>query len=946
MTIWHKRNTNSVRNAWTFAANLAVAALTTSFASAIDTPAISDAIETFASEAIDSSNPLVIIEAEMRSQDFNRRQQAMLRLWGDRATYRTWVEKAVKDTDPEVARRASWVLDRWRRGVLPDTPRDIAQRLEASSGPDTIESLLNVGLFDGALVSIDEAIDGSANPAILDRARSALRRRFPFYVRLAHLQKTIPSLIAIMDRLADDATMTLAYQQLRRAVTNDSNLELPSAAARWSDAQRTKIGVILPMATGQLEQAIKRAEESGDVELIRVCRMLNGNWDAMAREHQAAAKTREPDSLEWYRNWMYALIASSRAGDDAIRAEAIQRLSEPRQDEKDFEAADPVNRVRWQTLTLHGEIDAAIRILQPQQANDAAELLAQASRFADAFDAIEVDWKDIDSQVAVLVEDAIRGERNQLNAATDRGSPELARLLATVRLLVSTGREELAFSALKKVVGHPSLANQEESSTMRIEVIRTVTRINRAAWIGELLIGENESSLSGRTQFFLSMALDADIATVSSMMEALEKIRPGRKFSERVRDTVTILSGDLPPWFDAEQGFVTLFNAIAQRQRVVRGGPAKVYIASDSRLSIDYVRLFELHEQPKLAKQTLLALSEAGEVEATLKLAESELNEGSVAVARELFETVWSTVNIKGQDVSRINQSEGDALVAMKAIYGEATAARRLGDVDGASELDELIQWMSFTPSLALRNSFAEYLVEKGMNEQAEAIYEPLMRLTAFGSDDNVEFYAVARNYDSAVSETKPAKAAAALDLAIAGTIETTVFYPAAYISLPSFVHRRMVRNFIANGDEESARKESNKLLRLDPIDIDFGEKVLESIREAGMVELASEILERIYQAGHQHLKQFPFDVGMANNLSWVLSLSDHRLDEALRYSSRAVFYEPESTIYRDTLAEVLFRLGRNDEAIAIEKACLLDDPSEWHVHEQIKRFQDAGAGD
>ncbi len=78
----------------------------------------------------------------------------------------------------------------------------------------------------------------------------------------------------------------------------------------------------------------------------------------------------------------------------------------------------------------------------------------------------------------------------------------------------------------------------------------------------------------------------------------------------------------------------------------------------------------------------------------------------------------------------------------------------------------------------------------------------------------------------------------------------------------------------------------------------------------------------------------------MLNNLAWVMSLSDYQLDEALQYAQRAVRCEPDSTVYRDTLAEILFRLNRKEEAIAIEQACLLDDPAEWHVHQQIERFR------
>ena len=65
------------------------------------------------------------------------------------------------------------------------------------------------------------------------------------------------------------------------------------------------------------------------------------------------------------------------------------------------------------------------------------------------------------------------------------------------------------------------------------------------------------------------------------------------------------------------------------------------------------------------------------------------------------------------------------------------------------------------------------------------------------------------------------------------------------------------------------------------------------------------------------------------------------RLDEALGLAEQAVYCEPESTTYRDTLAEVLFLLDRKNEALEIETACLLDDPAEWHLHQQIKKYRE-----
>jgi tetratricopeptide (TPR) repeat protein len=880
------------------------------------------------------------LEADLRSTNFDRRQRAMLRLWGGRDEYREWVEAAVDDADPEVARRASWVLNRWRRGLLPDTPRDIADRLEGVSGPDTVENLLNLGLFTGAVVAIDEAIGGATSPAVIDRAKAAVRRRFPFYVRIAAEQNQLPELVAVLDRIADDAPMTLSFQQLNRLVNTVEGNPLPRAAERWTESQRQKIGVILHAASGDLDQAIQSAKMAADPELLRVCRMLAGDWPTLAKEQVDLANAETAGSLEWYRHWMYALIAASRANDDSIREEAIARLSQPRGEGLDTDLSDPINRIRWQALAMHGEIDAAVSILKPLQPNDAAELLAQAGRHIEAFDAIDVDWQDLDAEIAMLTKDAIRAERSEANLISDQGSPELMRLLAAVRLLVSIGRDDLALYALKTVVDSSTQSRQDGVGATRIEAIRTISRINRNDWIIEVLPQSRDITLSGRTQFFVALVFDSEMETVGALIEAFGRLRPGSTYVDRVRDTVAILNGKLPDHFEQSKDLDTLLAAISSSRRVIRRKDGGMMVANVPRVNLDMARIFELHNRPDLSKQVLVTLAANGEPEATLRLATSELNEGSVQNARRSFAQVWEFVNTSGQDTNRLNRADGDALVAMKAIQGEAIAARRLGDSEGAEQLQQLIRLMSCTPSAALRKSFAEHLVEQGMNEQAEEMYRPLLHWVAFGSDEGVEFYSIARDYDSAVSETAPKASAAAIDLAIAGTIETTVFYPAAYVSLPSYVHRRMIRNAVSEKNEQAVRREIDKLLRLDPIDIDFGEKVLESMREAGMKDVALEVLERIYQAGAEHLANFPQDVGMSNNLAWVMALSDFRLEDALLMSKRAVFYEPDSTVYRDTLAEVLYRLGRVDEAIAIEKACLLDQPAEWHVHQQIRRFE------
>jgi hypothetical protein len=59
------------------------------------------------------------------------------------------------------------------------------------------------------------------------------------------------------------------------------------------------------------------------------------------------------------------------------------------------------------------------------------------------------------------------------------------------------------------------------------------------------------------------------------------------------------------------------------------------------------------------------------------------------------------------------------------------------------------------------------------------------------------------------------------------------------------------------------------------------------------------------------------------NGLAWALSRSDRENERALGLVEEALKEEPENPAYMDTKAECLSRLGRHDEAVALEKAAI-----------------------
>ncbi len=892
------------------------------------------------------------VAAELQGGSFESRQQAMWRLWSERDRVRIDVERAARDPDPEVAERARWILDRWRRGLLPETPPEIVERLRAVGRMRAIESLMEAGHFVGALVAIEEALTSPTGAAAIDRARTNLVRRFPFHVRKAHEAGQLHQFGEIVDRLADDPQLAICYQSLlARGDAGPPDSVLPSAAVAWAQRDRDQVEAITLAGLNRLDEALDVADRLGDEDIRRVLLMLMGQWGQIAKEQRDIAVSSPDGSDERVRAWSYALIGASRSGDRTIRSEAIESLSPARDSLADSSDDNESNissasqddelsfaRIRWQVLAMHGEVDRALLWLKPSRPAEAAELLAQATRYTEAFEAIGIDPTDLEESASRLVGEALRSLEKVPVQQNFKPTEALQRLLTAARLATQVGHERLGYELLREVAIGARVRGDSASTLTPIFILQTLLRMNRMSWIESLTVADDDQSLSPALQFYIAKAYQAEPDTAAMLVDAIGRVKPHLSFADRLRAMLHLLDGQLPPGFDASQDYDRLHT---QWSRPTRGTPllGGRGLTSTPKLTLDVARLFEIHGQADIARSIRFTLAERGDVQALLSLADAELNEGSAARAMQWYEHVWSLVDENVGNEDELNPSDEAPLVAMRAVLGQSLASARLGDSEGADRLREQFELMLCSPSPAQRSAIASHLSDIGFLEEAVEVYRQLIPIVAFGSEEGVEFYSIAMQFSRALGDAPSAEIVRVLDLAISGTIETTAFVPAAYLSLPAMVARKAMMVAIDQGDADRIADSIEDVLRLDAVDIDFGEKVLGRMRESGMDDLARQTLERIRVAGRRHLDQFPLDISTCNNLAWILALADHRLDEALELSRRAVTFAPDSTVYRDTLAEVLFRSGRTDEAISIAKACLLDDAGEWHVHQQLQKF-------
>jgi uncharacterized Ntn-hydrolase superfamily protein len=108
-----------------------------------------------------------------------------------------------------------------------------------------------------------------------------------------------------------------------------------------------------------------------------------------------------------------------------------------------------------------------------------------------------------------------------------------------------------------------------------------------------------------------------------------------------------------------------------------------------------------------------------------------------------------------------------------------------------------------------------------------------------------------------------------------------------------------------------------------------------------GNAEAAARERERIGEGLTRALANEDTDAGSLNALAWYCATADLYLEESLQAAKRAVALKPDNSGYIDTLAEVLFRMGRAEEAIeVIDRAIAIAiDPDDDYLRGQKARF-------
>ena len=874
-----------------------------------------------------------------------QRNLAMLELWRRRGSLGEMIQRLSIHEDAEVRARARWILKQWAKGALPETPEDMERLLDRVPGESSLKALLKIGDFTSIIVALGESADTLEGRSSRDDLATEIYRNFPTYAFVAYEQDAISELIEILDLVANTVELAICRYELKVQFGQQVSLEelLPRSAENWTPLLKLQAECVLLYLNGDVTKAVDLARLSVDSELLNRVLMVSDDWETLAKETAIKARQSSLGMLEKSKLWVLVLAASQRSltGRESprsqwdLRQEAIGSLQMEVNDgsiEGKLAAA-----MRWKALASHGEIDKALDIASELNLSDAAGLCKDASRIDKAFEILGTPLEEVDLNLDIWISEAIEQQRS--SNLRDL-SPKIREILTLMQCFISIGRDELAYEIADRL---SSCGEKVGPIDIREFVISTLAMTKRIDWMVKLAVPQGGAAITQQTYNTISRSLtDCDLSTLKTTVDALADARPSETLQDIFDDAVNLFLDAQQPLDDIEPRvnrslqslFTFLFSDTPARKLADRVGGDR-----STQVNLNFVKLFKRHGQMRYAETCLLELIRQGDLDAKLVMAEYQLQAGRSAAAERLFNEL-ATISFNQDAKQQRFAPPSNSHISVRARIGLWRLAKLAQDSATADFLLKGIRYSLCTPNLVEKNNLAEYLSEQSEDTLALEVFEDLLPVVAMGQRGQLTLYDVARRYSPLIKDRQPKIASRWFDLALNQTLWNVDFRSGAYVTLPMFVHRWGLESEIRSGDVEAVRLRLDQMLALDSMDVDFAERLLPKMREKGMLEDADRVLNHIIDQGLEHASQFPFDAMTCNNVAWIAAVNQSRLSDALLLSKIAVRAEPESAIYRDTLAEVLFQLKRPEEALQIEKGCLLDDPTQWHLHEQREKYQ------
>jgi hypothetical protein len=821
---------------------------------------------------------------DLGDRSFQVREKAAKFLWQAGEAAELPLHRAAQSGDPEVARRATSILERFDRGELPNVPPDVVDLLKQYPDAATqaarisvLEQLTNKGLHGFRALrrlarSTRHAKDRPLIQALLQQQAPFQTARLIARGEIQEAQEWLE--FGLTDAESSNYEHYVAMLYLRQ--------QIPAGIANWKaepDSRiRSKALVYLGMAARDFAKARSHLDGAGDPVLRDSVALAAGDWTKLSLVSNALEKkeTTAEDRC-------VAIVAFDLAGDagrlNALVAEIHKNTS-----------WSPANaQILAQTMFAIGRVHDTEKLLRSH--DPVHPLLAEiiADRHGDK---AALDW-------TATLKDISFGLRQELELAAARWLFALGQTEAAGRLADSHANWKLEaeswsiawrWAAMLQAAGQARRA--DEHACRIIEWLRLQSRDNDAQPFFELIFGA-DASIAEAWWHYLRVA-ETNNSAAENLVQ-VRKILTGAKMESLMDWTRDLTSA----WRNSVAG------RPHDRELRLRNGPLAAAEAlrragHDADAEACYTEALRATPAP-----------------AAIAWADYLTQKKRFAEAATALDNIW-----------RSHPHEAILLF----LRGQALILA--GQKNEGENLIERSHWAPLA-HLHRRWKFYEQLLNRGLHEHARREVEIAL---AIGSPLD-SYYGRFVEVGAAEAERRGQHAEAARLSNLALALES--FVNRSSECRPTFardVKRRRMMAQVAQGSKDGSLRNYRAIIELTP----RTDLVLGAIRAAqgdvrkSVIAASAPALERL----DRRCRDFSESAWAANEYAWLAAQMQSNLDTALARATKSVEVEPKNAAYCDTLAEVHFRKGDRTAALKHNQQCLKLQPGNNYYLRQRERFE------
>jgi hypothetical protein len=819
---------------------------------------------------------------QLGSPNFRTRKKASDKLWAAGKKAEPALRKALKHSDREVVRRAREILDKFKYGLYPTTPKKVVELIgKYRSGNE--ESRRAAAAELAKLGS-----PGHAALIKLAAAEQDVQLRRELFDRLTG--DVVPGLLA--DHLYDDVEQLLELgiqngdeQAMRNYaaflyLTGRLEARLPEwtrRARKLTGFQAAEVLMYLDRVKGDYAAARKAAVKTDKKALITSILIEQGDWKELAANQGPPTDSTDPLEQLSYTAAYHRLAGNTAEFDKAVAA--IQQFGAKNPEYK--------RRVAIALLLNNRPREALDLLIKSQEHAFTFELLCTQHRYREAFElAAKARQPNLPENAEDLFELGLALARNHLLLGDkDQGVKTLAKLAEDYQNPKDCTR------SLKVIETEADLSLKEQALVHAVKVIDQAEREERLSKLLGHLFPDKGRQAAAWYRFLRNQAKEEQIPATFKRLQDLMAIKLPAKEFETLARAMAKAAADQGPEDDRE----AWYQAVGE-------------------LCVDYGRLGLAVEY--LAKpQSAASLTRLGDL----------LSEKKIwAQAADWYEKAWLKDRTQAAP-----------------LYLRGWALSQVGRKEEAKKLMDLAHLLPLAQD-SVRYKLGQALYRKGLLEPATREYDFLARTGRFHYAEISNAVRVLGLL--AYARKDYPRATAYHERTILVCLGNIYFIKSsAYLTVPANVHQVRARDLLTRGKPDEAIKQVQASLDSVPGDLEVIIDIVPDLDRKGRKADADKLFQRVFDHYEKVCQAHPKSALHHNSTAWMAACCRRQLDRALDHAQKAVALAPESAGYLDTLAEVHYQRGDKATAIKLMKKCVIMAPKTDYYRKQIARFEASG---